>query len=160
MATTVYLCLCAGIFSGILDQQRILTILMDSVLHFARSTGGLILSTTLGCVALMLGGAGQYATLTLPGVAFRKAFDDRDVHSSVLSRTMEDSGTMVGAVIPWDVAALYYASVLGVSMVDYGPYTFIAWMTPFVSVACGYLGIGVFRKTQKIRPLTIRGALT
>lgn len=160
MATTVYLCLCAGIFSGILDQQRILTILMDSVLRFARSTGGLILSTTLGCVALMLGGAGQYATLTLPGVAFRKAFDDRDVHSSVLSRTMEDSGTMVGAVIPWDVAALYYASVLGVSMVDYGPYTFIAWMTPFVSVACGYLGIGVFRKTQKIRPLTIREALT
>ncbi|KAF7964173.1 sodium:proton antiporter [Cupriavidus sp. UYMU48A] len=134
MANTVYLCVCAGIFSGILDHQGILTDLMNGVLRYAKSIGGLVLSTTLACLALMLGGAGQYCTLTLPGVAFRDSFDERDVHSSVLSRTMEDSGTMVGAVIPWDVSAVYYASVLGVSMLDYGPYTFIAWMTPFVSV--------------------------
>ncbi len=156
MATTVYLCICAGIFSGILDHQGILTTLMNGLLRYAKSIGGLVLSTTITCLVLMLGGAGQYCTLTLPGVAFRKSFEDRDVHSSVLSRTMEDSGTMVGAVIPWDVSAVYYASVLGVSMLDYGPYTFIAWMTPVVSVICGYLGIGVFRINQKVRPLTIR----
>lgn len=158
MAFTVYLCLCAGIISGILDRQGILSVLMNGLLRYATSIGGLILSTTVACLALMLGGAGQYCTLTLPGVAFREAFEDRDVHSSVLSRTMEDSGTMVGAVIPWDVSAVFYASVLGVSMFDYGPYTFIAYMTPVISVICGYLGIGVFRREQKIRPLVLRAA--
>lgn len=158
MSMTVYLCLCAGIISGILDRQGILSVLMNGILRYATSIGGLVLSTTAACLALMLGGSGQYCTLTLPGVAFRQAFEDRDVHSSVLSRTMEDSGTMVGAVIPWDVASLFYASVLGVSMFEFGPYAFIAWMSPIVSVLCGYLGIGVFRRSQKIRPLTRRAA--
>ena len=156
MATTVYLCLSAGIFGGILDRQGILSTLLDGLLNHARSVGGLILSTTIACLALMVGGAGQYCTLTLPGVAFRRSFEERDVHSSVLSRTMEDSGTMVGAVIPWDVSAVYYSSVLGVTMWAYGPYTYIAWMTPFVSVLFGYLGIGAFRRGQKVRPLTVR----
>lgn len=160
MATTVYLCVCAGIFSGILDHQGIVTTLLDGLLRHTRSVGGLILSTTVACLALMFGGAGQYCTLTLPGVAFRKAFEDRDVHSSVLSRTMEDSGTMVGAIIPWDVSAFFYASVLGVSMLDYAPYTLIAWMTPLLSVLCGYLGIGIFRANQRIRPLTLRAPAT
>ncbi|VVO54275.1 Malate-2H(+)/Na(+)-lactate antiporter [Pseudomonas fluorescens] len=158
MSMTVYLCLCAGIISGVLDRQGILSVLMNGILRYATSIGGLVLSTTAACLALMLGGSGQYCTLTLPGVAFRQAFEDRDVHSSVLSRTMEDSGTMVGAVIPWDVASLFYASVLGVSMFEFGPYAFIAWMSPIVSVLCGYLGIGMFRRTQKIRPLTRRAA--
>ncbi len=156
MASTVYLCICAGIFSGILDKQGILSTLMDKLLTYAKSTGGLVLSTTVACLVLMLGGAGQYCTLTLPGVAFRKSYEERDVHPCVLGRTMEDSGTMVGSIIPWDVSAFYYASILGVSMFDYAPYTFIGYMTPFISVVCAYIGIGVFRINQKIRPLTLR----
>ncbi|EYU13899.1 Na+/H+ antiporter NhaC [Photorhabdus aegyptia] len=159
MASTVYLCICAGMFSGILDKQGILSTLMNKLLTYAKSTGGLILSTTIACLVLMLGGAGQYCTLTLPGVAFRKSYEERDVHPCVLGRTMEDSGTMVGSIIPWDVSAFYYSSILGVSMLDYAPYTFIGYMTPFISVLCAYLGVGVFRINQEIRPLTLRAAI-
>jgi NhaC family Na+:H+ antiporter len=156
MSFNLYLCLCAGIFAGILDQQGTLTTLLRNLLSYTRTIGGLVLSTTVACLALMFGGAGQFCTLTLPGIAFRRFYDDRDVHSCVLSRTMEDCGTMVGAIIPWDVSALYYASVLGVSMYAYAPYAFMAWMPPFVSIACAYIGLGAFRRNQRVRPLVFR----
>jgi len=157
MSFNLYLCLCAGILAGILDQQGILTTLLHNLLSYTRTIGGLVLSTTVACLALMFGGAGQFCTLTLPGIAFRKFYEDRDVHSCVLSRTMEDCGTMVGAIIPWDVSALYYASVLGVSMYAYAPYAFMAWLPPFVSIACAYIGLGAFRTHQRVRPLVFRG---
>lgn len=41
-------------------------------------------------------------------------------------------------------------------MYDAGPYTFIAWVTQFISILCGYMGVGIFLTGQKIRPLTLR----
>lgn len=40
----------------------------------------------------------------------------------VLSRTLEDFGTMTGPAIPWTAAGLYMATTLGVPTMEYLPY--------------------------------------
>ena len=107
----------------------------------------------------MLGGGGQYATMTLPGVAFRESFDEFDVHSGVLSRTMEDTGTLVGSIIPWDVSAIFFASALGVPTLKLLPYALLPLLSPVLAVVQGYLGHGVYRKDDKMKfkPFYFRG---
>lgn len=151
MAHTIYVSLGAGIFGGILNETGILRVLIDKVAQAMRGVGSLITTVTASCLALMFGGGGQYCTLSLPGVAFSKVFEEKDIHPSVLSRTMEDSGTLVGSVIPWDVSAIFYASVLGVATLDYMPYAYLVILCPLLAILNGYMGFGVFRTKDKVR---------
>ena len=53
---------------------------------------------------------------------FKKAFEDRELAPENLSRTLEDSGTVTSALIPWNTCGAYHYGVLGVSVVDYFVY--------------------------------------
>ena len=158
MAHTIYVSLGAGIFGGILNETGILQVLIHKIAQSIKSAGTLIATVTASCLGLMIGGGGQYCTLSLPGVAFAQAFKEKDIHPSVLSRTMEDSGTLVGSVIPWDVSALFYASILGVATLDYLSFTYLVILSPILAIANGYLGFGVFRANENVRLFYRRSA--
>ena len=73
-------------------------------------------SVVITGIALMFGGAGQSCTLSLPAIAFREAFEEMDVHPSVLSRTLECTGTVLGSIVPWDASAILYTCLLYTSV--------------------------------------------
>ena len=83
MAETIFLCIGAGMFSGVFERTGVLSRLMDQLRKIVKSVGGLVFSVTLTGIALMFGGAGQSCTLSLPAIAFRDAFEDMDVHPGV-----------------------------------------------------------------------------
>ncbi len=158
MASTIYVSILAGMFAGLLDKMTILSTLMTKVKKVVHTPGNLIATTVAACVALMVGGGGQYCTLTLPGVAFRESYDELDVNSAVLSRTMEDTGTLIGSIIPWDVSAIFFATALGVATLEYLPFAFLPLITPFLAIIGGYLGYGILHKDEKVvyKPFYIR----
>ena len=158
MASTIFVSIMAGMFAGMLKEMTILSTIMSHIKKAMSTPGSLIFTVTVTCLALMAGGGGQYCTLTLPGVAFRESFDELDIHSCVLSRTMEDTGTLVGSIIPWDVSAIFFATTLGVATVDYLPYAFLPLVSPILAIVGGFIGYGVFRKNDpiKYRPFMIR----
>ena len=98
----------------------------------------------------MLGGGGQYSTLTLPGAAFGDFYKEMDVHSAVLGRTMEDVGTMIEPIIPWTVSGIYYSGLFGVTVAEYFPYTIIAFLSPLLAILNAVLGIGIFHCSDQI----------
>ncbi|MBP5212757.1 MAG: Na+/H+ antiporter NhaC, partial [Pyramidobacter sp.] len=60
----------------------------------------------------------------------------------VLSRTLEDSGTVFVPLIPWSAAGVYMTGILGVSVVEYVPWTImcyagfiLAWIYAFCNIA-------------------------
>ncbi|MBA7580654.1 Malate-2H(+)/Na(+)-lactate antiporter [subsurface metagenome] len=151
MAFTVFVSLMTGMFAGLLTYFTILSVIMTKIKKHIKSAKDLIITVTVSCLTLMLGGAGQYPTLTIPGAAFRESFDELDVHSAVLSRTMEDTGTLVGSIIPWDVSAIFFSGILGVATLDYLPFAFLCLLSPLIAIVNGMLGIGIFRKDEKIK---------
>ena len=155
MANTIYVSMFSGIFAGLLHNLRILPTLMDQVARFIKSSRGLITLTSLSCVLLMIGGGGQYTTLTLPGVAFHDTFKKYDVHPAVLSRTMENSGTLIGSIIPWDVSGIFLAETLGVPTLVYLPFALLPLLSPLMGIINGWLGMGVFHWDEKVR-LTLK----
>lgn len=150
MAETIFLCIGAGMFSGIFERTGVLHRLMDSLRKVVKSVGGLVLSLTATGLALMFGGAGQSCTLSLPAIAFRSAFDDMDVNTCVMSRTLECTGTVLGSIVPWDASAILYTGLFGVSVAQYLPFNLIAILSPVLAVVTAYIGFGVFKSNEPV----------
>lgn len=150
MAETIFLCIGAGMFSGVFERTGVLHRLMDSLCKVVKSVGGLVLSLTVTGTALMFGGAGQSCTLSLPAIAFRDAFEDMDVNPCVMSRTLECTGTVLGSIVPWDASAILYTGLFGVSVIQYLPFNLLAILSPVLAVVTAYIGFGVFKSNEAV----------
>ena len=124
MDYTIFVTIVAGMFTGLSKGMGTLSTIMKAIRTKVHTPGGLITLTTVTCIA-MQASSDQYCTLTIPGAAFKETYEEMDINSCVLSRTMEDTGTLIGSIIPWDVSAIFFAGTLGVSTLEYIPYTFL-----------------------------------
>lgn len=155
MSQIVFAALMAGMFSGMLDHLGIMDVLMARLHSVIQNSASLVIVTLGVCVLLMFGGGGQYTTLTLPGAAFSKIYDEMDVHRTVLGRSMEDVGTMIDPIVPWSLGGIFYSGLFGVSVGAYFPYAIMAFASPLVAVLNALIGLGVFHTKDAIvyRPL-------
>ena len=63
------------------------------------------------------------------GVLMKEMFEKMNLSRSVLSRTLEDSSTMILPLIPWGTSGIYYSHKLNVSVGD-----FFIWTVPLLLV--------------------------
>ncbi len=151
MAQIVFASFMAGMFSGTLKHLGILDVLMEKLKYIIKSSSSLVIATVCVCILLMFGGGGQYTTLTLPGAAFRKFYEDMNVHSAVLGRTMLDIGTMIDCAVPWSVSGIFYSGLFGVAVGEYLPFAFMAFASPIIAILNALLGLGIFHWNDTIK---------
>lgn len=65
----------------------------------------------------------QFTFLTL-GSVLKDVYKKYNVNLGVLSRTMEEGGTLTEVLLPWTVTGVYMTSILGVHTLEYMPYSF------------------------------------
>ena len=85
----------------------------------------------------------QYVADVLPARMFRGEFSKRGLAPQVLSRAVEDSGTVTSVLVPWNTCGAYISGVLGVSTAAYFPFCFFNLLSPVLDVAYGFLGFKV-----------------
>ena len=73
------------------------------------------------------------------------------IHRCDLSRSMEDVGTLLCAIMPWGIATAFYSSSLGVAPLDYIPFTFLPMLSIVFAFINAWVGFGVFRKNDTIK---------
>jgi NhaC family Na+:H+ antiporter len=61
----------------------------------------------------------------------------------VLSRAVEDSGTVTSVLVPWNTCGAYISGVLGVSTAAYFPFCFFNILSPLLDVLFGFIGFKV-----------------
>ena len=143
MNDTVALILCALCFGGVLDRCGFLETLLEPLMRRVKTVGGLVTSTIAACFVTNVCAADQYVGIIVPGRMFKERFDKWGLHPRMLSRSLDDSGTMTSALVPWNTCGVYQAAVLGVATMEYLPYAFLNWLSPLVAIIITYLGIGV-----------------
>ncbi len=134
MLWTVYLIISAMIFGGIMDAIGALARITKVLLKMATSIFGLFASTVVSCLGLNIIASDQYLALVIPGKMFKQAYEDRGLAPENLSRTLEDSGTVTSALIPWNTCGAYQSSVLGVGVGEYFAYAIFNWLSPFTTL--------------------------
>ncbi len=61
----------------------------------------------------------------------------------MLSRTVEDAGTVTSPLVPWNSCGAYMAGVLGVATIAYLPYCFFNLVSPVIALIYGFTGFHI-----------------
>ena len=140
MLNTIWLIICAMSFGGAMEATGMLRKITGSIIGYIKSDGGLIASTAGSSLFFNLTASDQYLAIVVPGKMFAEEFKERKLAPEVLSRTLEDTGTVTSALIPWNTCGAYHAGVLGVATGTYLPYAFFNLISPVMTVAIGFIG--------------------
>jgi NhaC family Na+:H+ antiporter len=143
LLTTVWLVLAALSYAAILEHAGFLDRLLRPVVTRARTRGQLILAVNSSGVGLNVIAGDQYVADVLPARMFRGEFRRRGLAPQVLSRAVEDSGTVTSVLVPWNTCGAYISGVLGVSTASYLPYCFFNLASPILDVVFGFIGFKV-----------------
>ena len=132
------------IFIGILDTIGAIPTIVERVFSFAKTKTATILSSLMatGMTNAMTGN--QYATSFIVGEAFKLKYDKQGIKRRVLSRSLEDYGTMIESLIPWHPTALFMVSVMGVAVGDYWCWQLLSLTNLIIAPLIAILGIGCF----------------
>ncbi len=143
MLNTVWLIICALGFGGVLERTGILNYLLHMALRGVKSSGSLITTTVLTCFGTNVLAADQFIAVALPGRMYRDAYPAQGLSRLNLSRTLEDSGTMTSALIPWNTCGAYMSATLGVATWHYAPFAFVNLLCPLIAIAYGFAHIAL-----------------
>ena len=151
MLDTIWLILSAMVFGGIMESAGLLRRITQPIVKYAKSTGSLVASTVVTCLFFNTTASDQYLAIVVPGRMFRKTYQDKGLAPELLSRTLEDCGTMTSVLIPWNTCGATQSRVLGVDTWAYAPYAFFNIISPLMSILFAYLNIKIRRipVTQK-----------
>jgi NhaC family Na+:H+ antiporter len=145
MLTTVWLIFGALSFAAVMEAAGFLDRLITPLVERARSAGGLIATVIGTCIGLNVIAGDQYVADVLPSRAYRTAFATHGLAPRMLSRTVEDAGTVTSPLVPWNSCGAYMTGVLGVPTMEYLPYAFFNLVNPLIALVFGFTGIGVER---------------
>ncbi len=151
MLNTIWLILSAMIFGGVMESAGLLVRITQSVIRFAKSTGSLVATTVGTCLFFNITASDQYISIVVPGRMFSKTFKDRGLKPEVLSRTLEDSGTVTSVLIPWNTCGATQSAVLGVPVLTFMPYAFFNIISPFMSIFVASFNIKIRRYADNER---------
>ena len=145
MLPTIWLILSAMVFGGVMESSGMLTRIMHSIMKRVKSTGSLVASTAVSCIFFNASASDQYISIVVPGRMYSDAYREKGLKPEVLSRTLEDAGTVTSVLIPWNTGGATQARVLGVATLDYLPYAFFNLISPLMTVFFAYMNIKIRR---------------
>lgn len=152
MSWTLLLSLMALALGGMLFNAGFLQAMLKGVIARVQRTSTLI-ATTIGSGILGNMGMGEaYISIILSCQLFREAFQRKGLDPAVLSRSVEEGATMSTGLIPWTTAGAFYASTLGVPVLDYAPYAFLNYLNPLLSIAMAAAGVGLLQRVRHNAP--------
>ena len=138
------ICFAVGM-GGMLEKLGVLENILEMIMSHIRSDGTLILATLLVGYVVSLISCSQPMAHVLTGRLMAPLFRERKIAPEILSRCLEDAGTLAGPMIPWHGYCVYMSGTLGVAWAAFFPYLFLLYLTPFFSVFYGFTGISIKR---------------
>ncbi|WP_336637974.1 Na+/H+ antiporter NhaC [Lysinibacillus fusiformis] len=140
MLFTIALVLLALTMGGLLFTLGIIQSILAKVESLFKSAGSVITGAALTGIGVNTLIGEQYLSILLTGEAFKAQFAKVGLAPKNLSRVMEDAGTVVNPLVPWSVCGIFITSVLGISTLDYLPFTFFCLLGPILTVLFGWSG--------------------
>ncbi|HHC9587533.1 TPA: Na+/H+ antiporter NhaC [Staphylococcus aureus] len=139
---------CGYAFAGIVEKAGCLEVLLTTISKGIHSVGSLICITVICCIALVFAAGVASIVIIMVGVLMKDLFEKYQVSRSVLSRTLEDSSTMVLPLIPWGTSGIYYTNQLHVSVGEFFIWTVPCYLCAIIAIIYGFTGIGIKKSSN------------
>ncbi len=148
MMNTVFLIISAVTFGGALVGSGMLQSLTEVLTKFIKRRVTMVSSTVLtGIFSNMITGD-QYLSIILTSSLYKKLYKDRGYEPQLLSRSVEDSATVVSVLIPWNSCGMAQSTVLKISTMTYLPYCLFNLLSPLMSILIAAIGYRIVKKSK------------
>lgn len=136
-------------YGGILEKTGTLDALIEKMMIFTKNARNLIPTHVISAIIVNLLSASQYVAIIIPGRMYLSSYDKLHIKRCVASRTCEDAGTVTSPLVPWGLCGVFFAGTLGVSTLEYLPYTYLALFTPLIAIAYAFTGKFIWYNTDE-----------
>lgn len=131
-------------FIGTLEVVDAVDISINHVMSGLKKRTHVVTAALGATLVTNLTTSNQYATSFVIGAAMNKKFDEAGVPRKVLSRSLEDAGTMMENLFPWTPSGIFMVNALGVGAFEYGPYQFLSLINIAIAFFFAMTGIACF----------------
>ena len=143
MMDVTLLVLCAFGYAGIMKHCGLLDRVLEAILSVVKGVFGLVASAVATGIITALVTGSSYLSIIVPGELYRDAYKSKGLAAKNLSRTTEDSGTVIVPLVPWAAAGVFMAGTLGVPTVEYAPWAVMNYLGFGFALFYGATGIGI-----------------
>ena len=159
MTWVVTLMMFALAFGGALERTRCLESVVSAIMRLSKGFRGLQTNAILTSVATNAVSGDVYLSIALPGRMYGPEYDRLGYSRLNLSRAIEEGGTLVSPLIPWNAGGAFVIGTLGLSVASgdysnllYAPLAFACWLSPAIGIL--YAQTGWFSKRAESEPAT------
>ena len=133
----------------VLQRIGVMDAVLGKLANAVNTPRSLVLTTLAACLLTTIVCASQYVAIVLPGQVMQPAYTRLKVQKRVLSRTLEDGGTIFCFLLPWTTSGVYVPGVLGVPVLSYAPYAFFCLLSPILCIIYAVFDICIFREPEE-----------
>lgn len=143
MLSTVGLVLAAGVFGAPMKASGAAQVIFSKVKAVAKSPKHFMILCTFMHPVFMLIAVTYYVTYPVMGEMIGPIYEEYGLSKKNLTRTFEDTGTIIAPLIPWGMAGAFITSQLGITPGEYWMYMPLTWLCALTGIACALTGIGI-----------------
>ncbi|MBC2605195.1 Na+/H+ antiporter NhaC [Pelagicoccus albus] len=141
MMWTISLILIALGFGGVLERTGCLRTIIGAIQSKVESFGGIQAAAIGTSFATNLVAGDPYLSIALPGRMFAPVYRGLRYSTLNLSRAVEEGGTLMSPLIPWNAGGAFVISALGLEIgkgnmenLLYIPLAFACWIAPCIGI--------------------------
>lgn len=148
MMWTISLMLIALGFGGALERTGCLESIINAIVARVKTFGAVQASAIWTSFATNLVAGDPYISIALPGRMFAPLYRGMGYSTLNLSRAVEEGGTLMSPLIPWNAGGAFVIAALGLGVMDgnladlaYIPLSFACWISPLLGITYGFTGL-------------------
>ncbi|MGY8984783.1 MAG: Na+/H+ antiporter NhaC family protein, partial [Sphingomonadales bacterium] len=145
MMPTLAIALFAMALGGLLDKAGYLHSMLYGILNHLKGMVQLLAATMLTGFVSSIATGQSFISIVLTAQLFKKKYEDMGLKRRMLSRTIEESTTLITPLMPWSLGGAFYSGAMGVSVFEYAPWAFLNYLNFIVALIMASLGIAIFK---------------
>jgi len=156
MMWTISLILIALGYGGALEKTGCLKSIINKIKSKVTSFAGIQTAAVGTAFATNIVAGDPYLSVALPGRMYSPVYRGMGYSTLNLSRAIEEGGTLMSPLIPWNAGGAFVISTLGLGIVDgnlenllYIPLAFACWTAPLIGIFYAFTGLFSPKATDK-----------
>ena len=136
----------------ILQRIGVLEAVLGKMSSLVSKPSSLVITTLGTCLLTTMVCSSQYVSIIMPGEIMKDSYTKLRIKKRVLSRTLEDGGTIFCFLIPWTTSGVYVSGVLGIEVMKYFPFVFFCILCPLIAIVYALTGFAIFKEDDYGKP--------
>ena len=141
---TINLVILAVAYGGALERAGCVEALFGGLKHRIKTVWQLVLATMITSIFCDAAMGDQFLGVSVPAPLYMDKYDEMGLARNMLSRTLEDAGTLWAVMFPWTGCGAYQMGVLGIHPFVYFPFAFVNLLNPIYAFLTAFFGRNIF----------------